>query len=132
MIKVNPYEFFAFGIIYIYISKLPTLMLSLSLVFTNKWHLPILLFIRFSANHLNKISDYFSKDCMTSSLLCLYAYIWCVAAAKLAISILPTMKNKSAKSMLNNTGQRIESCRTPKQFWAIHYMINLFLTLAFY
>ena len=51
-------------------------MLTLLLVFTNKWQLPALPFIRLSANHLNKIFETPPKDCMTCYVFT--AYIWFV------------------------------------------------------
>ena len=44
-------------------------MLTLLYVLNSKWLLSPLLFNKLSENHLNKIFDASSKDCITSSML---------------------------------------------------------------
>ena len=58
-------------------------MLTLLYVLNSKWLLSPLLFNKLSENHLNKIFDASSKDCITSSMLDPYrtAYKWCVVVS---------------------------------------------------
>ena len=66
-------------------------MLTFSLVFTNKLHLSALLFIRLSANHLNKVFEASFRDFMTYSVSVFTVNVWWVVN-----------KIKSVKLMLNN------------------------------
>ena len=68
----------------------------------NFWQLLAPISSRLYANHWKKIFEVFFKDCMTSSI------------SQLAISILSTIKNKSAKNTLIKKVPRFELFRTPK------------------
>ena len=94
------------------ILNLSTFRLTLSFVPTNKWYLSALLFKRLFLNHSKKPFDACSRDVIRSSTLSAIMY-GILSSTDLAMSISFTVKNKSAKKTLNNSGPSIEPCRIP-------------------
>ena len=58
----------SFYLLLLAMSKFPIFILTVSFVLTNKWHMPALIFIKLSLNHLNKIYETSSKDLITPSI----------------------------------------------------------------
>ena len=84
-----------------FISKFSALLLTVLFVLNNERHLPALLFIKLSLNHLTNLVDASSKDLTNPSMLFVLRY-GVLPSAQLAISKSSILKNKSIKKILNN------------------------------
>ena len=70
----------SFSLLLLVMSKFPIFILTVLFVIARKGHLLILIFIKLSLNHLNKISEAFSKDLITPSIQIYFisTNVWCV------------------------------------------------------
>ena len=99
--------------------------------FVRKWDFSGFGFRRLSVNHLNKVSDIFSRSCNTLFKFMLVEW-GVLLSASLVISRSGKNWKKSHKNMLNSNGPSMDPCGTPKIISDHKLHVSFNFTLCFH